>query len=104
MFAAELLPLLVRHDQLAHPHDLRPLPRLKEYAPEPVRALVADYEARAAEPGFRLTFGEPEFDAAVHAVADRLVVRDLRAGVGSAGGGQAAAVLAPGGVIRGLLR
>ncbi|MEU1031833.1 SMI1/KNR4 family protein [Streptomyces mirabilis] len=72
LFAAELLPLLVRQDQLAHPHDLRPLPRLKEHAPAPVRALVADYEARAAEPGFRLTFGGPEFDAAVHAIADRL--------------------------------
>ncbi|MEU6777448.1 SMI1/KNR4 family protein [Streptomyces sp. NPDC046759] len=72
LFAAQLLPLLVRQDQLAHPHDLRPLPRLKEYAPASVRALVADYEARTAEPGFRLTFGGPEFDAAVHAVADRL--------------------------------
>ncbi|MFE4819988.1 SMI1/KNR4 family protein [Streptomyces sp. NPDC056704] len=72
LFAAELLPLLVRQDQLAHPHDLRPLQRLKEHAPAPVRALVADYEARAAEPGFRLTFGGPEFSAAVHAVADRL--------------------------------
>lgn len=72
LFAAELLPLLIRHDQLAHPHDLRPLPRLKEHAPEPVRALIADYEARSAEPGFRLTFGGSEFDAAVHAVADRL--------------------------------
>jgi hypothetical protein len=73
LFATELLPLLVRHDQLAHPHDLRPLPRLKEYAPEPVRALIADYEARTDEPGFRLTFGGgPEFNAAVHAVADPL--------------------------------
>lgn len=72
LFATQLLPLLVRQDQLAHPHDLRPLPRLKEYAPAPVRALVADYEARTAEPGFRLTFGGPEFDAAVHAVTDRL--------------------------------
>ncbi|MDX5563941.1 SMI1/KNR4 family protein [Streptomyces sp. ID05-04B] len=72
LFAAQLLPLLVRQDQLAHPHDLRPLPRLREYAPAPVRALVADYEARTAEPGFRLTFGGPEFDAAVHAVTDRL--------------------------------
>ncbi|MEU5089822.1 SMI1/KNR4 family protein [Streptomyces sp. NPDC021356] len=72
LFAAQLLPLLVRQDQLAHPDDLRPLPRLREYAPAPVRALVADYEARTAEPGFRLTFGGPEFDAAVHAVTDRL--------------------------------
>lgn len=51
LFAAELLPLLVRQDQLARPHDLRPLPRLKEHAPAPVRALVAGYEAQAAEPG-----------------------------------------------------
>ncbi|MFJ8741409.1 SMI1/KNR4 family protein [Embleya sp. NPDC127516] len=73
LFAAELLPLLVRHDRLAHAHDLRPLPRLKEYAPEPIRELIADYEARADAPGFRLTFGGgPEFDAAVHAVADFL--------------------------------
>ncbi|MFG1808571.1 SMI1/KNR4 family protein [Streptomyces sp. NPDC049040] len=72
LFAAEFLPLLVRHEQLAHPHDLRPLPRLKEAAPEPVRALIADHEARAAEPGFRPSFGDPDFDAAVHAVAARL--------------------------------
>ncbi|WP_331770005.1 SMI1/KNR4 family protein (plasmid) [Embleya sp. NBC_00888] len=73
LFAAELLPLLVRHDRLAHAHDLRPLPRLAECAPEPIRELIADYEARADEPGFRLTFGGgPEFDAAVHAVADPL--------------------------------
>ncbi|WP_225850747.1 SMI1/KNR4 family protein [Streptomyces sp. HPF1205] len=72
LFATELLPLVVRHERLAHPHALRPLPRLKEYAPAPVRALVERYEARAAEPGFRLSFGPPEFDAAVHAVADRL--------------------------------
>ncbi|WP_327290295.1 SMI1/KNR4 family protein [Streptomyces sp. NBC_01198] len=73
LFAAELLPLLVRHDQLARPLELRPLPRLKEYAPEPVRALIAGYEARTDEAGFRLTFGGgPEFDAAVHAVADPL--------------------------------
>ncbi|MCX5097255.1 hypothetical protein OOK36_53135 [Streptomyces sp. NBC_00365] len=72
LFAAELLPLLVRQDQLAHPHDLRPLLRPKEYAPAPVRALVADYQARTAEPGFRLTFGGPQFDAAVYTVTDRL--------------------------------
>ncbi|SHL24341.1 SMI1/KNR4 family protein [Actinacidiphila paucisporea] len=75
LFATELLPLLVRHDRLAHPHDLRPLPRLKEYAPEPVRTLIADYEARTEEPGFRLTFGGgPDFDAAVHAVIDPLAL------------------------------
>jgi hypothetical protein len=37
-----------------------------------VRAVVADYQARTAEPGFRLAFGGPEFDAAVHVVVDRL--------------------------------
>ncbi|ASN22720.1 hypothetical protein LK07_00265 [Streptomyces pluripotens] len=72
LFAAQLSPLLVRQDQLAHPHGLRPVARLKEYAPAPVRALVAEYEAGTAEPGFRITFGGPELDVAVHAVADRL--------------------------------
>ncbi|MCH0560673.1 hypothetical protein [Streptomyces sp. MUM 16J] len=72
LFSAQLSPLLVRQDQLAHPHGLRPLARLQEYAPAPVRALVAEYEAGTAEPGFRITFGGPELDAAVHAVADRL--------------------------------
>ncbi|MFI1582590.1 SMI1/KNR4 family protein [Embleya sp. NPDC020630] len=73
LFAAELLPLLVEHERLAHPYDLRPLPRLKEHAPEPVRELVAAYEARGTQPGFRVTFGGgAEFDAAVRAVADRL--------------------------------
>ncbi|KQV95243.1 hypothetical protein [Streptomyces sp. Root369] len=37
-----------------------------------MRALVADYQARTVEPGFRLTFGGPGFGAAVHAVVDRL--------------------------------
>ncbi|NUS16879.1 MAG: hypothetical protein HOY69_36700, partial [Streptomyces sp.] len=72
LFAAELLPLLVRHDRCAPRLALRPLPRIKQRAPEAVAALVADYEARAAEPGFRPVFGAPDFDAAVHAVADRL--------------------------------
>jgi hypothetical protein len=73
LFATELLPLLFRHDQLASGHDLRPLERLKEVGPEPVRALIASYETRLAAPGFRLTFGGgPDFDAAVHAVTDRL--------------------------------
>lgn len=82
LFAAELLPLLVRQDRLAHPHDLRPLPRVKERAPEPVRALIADYETRSAAPEFRLAFGAPDFDAAVHAVADRLAAHPAFAGPG----------------------
>ena len=72
LFAAELLPLLLRQDELAERHALRPLARLKEHAPQSVRNLVAAYEQRRRQPGFRLSFGPPEFDAAVHAVADRL--------------------------------
>ncbi|NJP43326.1 SMI1/KNR4 family protein [Actinacidiphila epipremni] len=72
LFAAELLPLLVRHDRLAARHDLRPLPRLKEHGPAAVKELIEEYEARAAAPGFRLSFGNAEFDAAVHAVVDPL--------------------------------
>ncbi|WP_141726231.1 SMI1/KNR4 family protein, partial [Actinacidiphila rubida] len=71
LFTAELLPLLIRQDQLVERHGLRPLARLKEHAPQAVRDLIADYEARSAAPGFRLSFGPPDFDAAVHAVASR---------------------------------
>jgi hypothetical protein len=35
-------------------------------------APAGPHQARTAEPGFRLAFGGPEFDAAVHAVVDRL--------------------------------
>jgi hypothetical protein len=72
LFAAELLPLLLRQDELAERHALRPLARLQEHAPQPVRDLIADYQERRRQPGFRLSFGPPEFDAAVHAIADRL--------------------------------
>lgn len=37
-----------------------------------MRTVVADYQVRMAEPGFRLAFGGPEFEAAVHAVVDPL--------------------------------
>lgn len=73
LFAAELLPLLIRYGQIARPHAVQPLARLKRNAPAPIRALIADYEARAATPDFRVTFGGgPEFNTAVRAVADRL--------------------------------
>ncbi len=73
LFAAELMPLLFRREDHHQPYELRLLDRVREIAPPPVRALIDDYAARRARPGFRLVFGGgPEFDAAVHAVADRL--------------------------------
>ncbi|MFJ5228655.1 SMI1/KNR4 family protein [Kitasatospora sp. NPDC088391] len=72
LFARELLPLLARHDREARPGALRPLPRIAQCAPPPVRELIARHTVRSAEPGFRLCFGPPAFDAAVHAVVDRL--------------------------------
>lgn len=79
LFAAELLPLLIRQDQLAARYDLRPLERLKEVAPPDVQAVVATYEAAVAAPDFRPTFGNPEFDAAVHAVLARDATDDAAA-------------------------
>ncbi|GLW55561.1 SMI1/KNR4 family protein [Kitasatospora phosalacinea] len=72
LFSREFLPVLLRHEREAHHHSLLPLPELRESAPEPVRAAIAGYEAASAEPGFRLRFGPPEFDAAVHALVERL--------------------------------
>ncbi|HEY3506519.1 MAG TPA: hypothetical protein VGN37_27495 [Actinocatenispora sp.] len=70
LFTTELLPLLVRHDRLATGYELRTLQRLTEQGQAEA---IAAYEARAAEPGFRPTFGGgPGFDAAARAVADRL--------------------------------
>ncbi|MFJ8044135.1 SMI1/KNR4 family protein [Kitasatospora sp. NPDC096147] len=73
LFAEELLPLLVPPGRAARPTDQWLLTLVRANAPEPVRTLITEYEARAAAPGLRLRFGTPEFDAAVHAVLDRLL-------------------------------
>ncbi|BAJ26498.1 MULTISPECIES: SMI1/KNR4 family protein [Kitasatospora] len=72
LFSREFLPVLLRQEREARHDSLLPLPGLRESAPEPTRAAIAAYEAASAEPGFRLVFGPPEFDAAVHALVERL--------------------------------
>jgi hypothetical protein len=46
---------------------------LRQYAPGPLVDAVDVYERRRERPDFRLGFGDPDFDAAVDAVIDRLV-------------------------------
>ena len=72
LFTAELLPLLLAEDRLTHRHDHFTLEHLLRTDPEPVQPLIAEYQARLRDPGFRLRFGNPEFDAAVHRIIDRL--------------------------------
>jgi SMI1 / KNR4 family (SUKH-1) len=72
LFTQELLPLLFAEDRLAHRHNRFTLEHLLQADPEIARPLIAGYQARRREPGFRLQFGNPEFDAAVHRIVDRL--------------------------------
>jgi hypothetical protein len=79
VFAAELLPLLFVEDRLTHRRERLALDRLAQTGPEPIQRLVADYAARFRQPGFRPTFGNPEFDAAVGQILEGLTAQ--RAGV-----------------------
>lgn len=70
LFAAELLPLLFAEDRLSRSgHGLFTLDWLMENAVEDAGLLVADYQARLRDPGFRLSYGNPEFDSEVHRIA-----------------------------------
>jgi len=71
LFAAELLPLLFAEDRLTgNGHGLFTLDWLMENDIEDAGLLIAEYQAQLREPGFRLSYGNPEFDAAVRAIAD----------------------------------
>ncbi|WP_158104686.1 MULTISPECIES: SMI1/KNR4 family protein [Streptomyces] len=73
IFASELLPLVFEEDRTRDlPYGWSTLKFSKENGPEWVQSLIADHEARRAAPDFQLTFGNPEFDAAVHHITDRL--------------------------------
>ena len=69
---AELLPLLYSEHRRRHRWGASELELLRDRGPEPIRAAVARYEARAGRPGHRTRFGPPEFDKRVRAVLDRL--------------------------------
>jgi cell wall assembly regulator SMI1 len=79
LFATEFLPLLFAEDRLTH-RDGRwlTLEHLLRIDRQPAERLIAEFEARQHDPAFRLTFGNPEFDAAVHRILDRLKA-DLKA-------------------------
>ncbi|MEU1791200.1 SMI1/KNR4 family protein [Streptomyces sparsogenes] len=73
LFVPELLPLVFEEDRTRDlPHGWSTLRFSKENGPEWLQSLLADHEARRAAPDFRLSFGNPEFDAAVHHILDRL--------------------------------
>jgi rRNA maturation protein Nop10 len=73
IFARELLPLVFEEDRTRDlPHGWSTLKFSKENGPEWLQSLIADHEARRAAPDFRLTFGNPEFNTAVHHITDRL--------------------------------
>jgi hypothetical protein len=68
LFAAELLPLMFAEDRLTTRGERFTLDFLMRTDPGSVQLLVAEYQARLRDPGFRLSYGNPEFDAAVHRV------------------------------------
>ncbi|KAK1178168.1 SMI1/KNR4 family protein [Streptomyces sp. NBS 14/10] len=73
LFGGELLPLVFEEDRTRDlPHGWSTLRFSKENGPEWLRSLIADHEARRAAPDFQLSFGNPEFNAAVHRITDRL--------------------------------
>ncbi|MEU0807269.1 SMI1/KNR4 family protein [Streptomyces sp. NPDC005970] len=73
IFAPELLPLAFEEDRTRDlPYGWSTLRFSKENGPEWLRSLISDHEARRAAPGWQLSFGNPEFDAAVHHITDRL--------------------------------
>jgi hypothetical protein len=75
IFAGELLPLLFVEDRLTHRLGHLTLDRLTKVAPAPIQRLIADHAQRLATPDFRLSFGTPQFDAAVHEVLERLTAQ-----------------------------
>ncbi|MFI7642921.1 SMI1/KNR4 family protein [Nonomuraea sp. NPDC049400] len=71
LFAAQALPLLfTAHEQARRFSSGSTLQFLRERGPQRVKHLIGSHQAQQKEPGFRLCFGNPEFDAAAHAALD----------------------------------
>ncbi|WP_431904691.1 SMI1/KNR4 family protein [Nonomuraea sp. bgisy101] len=71
LFAAQALPLLFTAHKKARRFGLGSTLRfLRERGPQRIKDLIACHQARRKEPGFRLRFGNPEFDVAAHAALD----------------------------------
>lgn len=72
VFESDLLPLLFADHDRSYGGSSELAILIGAHQPGPLRFTIADYQARLREPGFRLRFGNDEFDRAVHAVLDRL--------------------------------
>ncbi|MFG3438460.1 SMI1/KNR4 family protein [Nonomuraea sp. NPDC047897] len=71
LFAAQVLPLLFAADEQARRFGCgSTLQDLRQRGPQGVKHLLGRHQARRKEPGFRLCFGNPEFDVAAHAALD----------------------------------
>jgi hypothetical protein len=70
LFATELLPLLFAQDRIEQREGRFALEHLMETGSEPVRLLIAEYQARLRDPAFRLSYGNPAFDEAVRRAVD----------------------------------
>ncbi|MFI7233225.1 SMI1/KNR4 family protein [Nonomuraea angiospora] len=71
LFAAQALPLLfTAHERARRFGTGSTIQFLRDRGPQRVKHLIGRYQARRKEPGFRLCFGNPEFDAAAHAALD----------------------------------
>ncbi|MEU4701042.1 SMI1/KNR4 family protein [Nonomuraea dietziae] len=71
LFAAQALPLLfAAHEQARRFGSGSTLQFLLDRGPQWVKHLVGRHQARRKEPGFRLCFGNLEFDVAAHAALD----------------------------------
>ncbi|MEV4243162.1 hypothetical protein AB0J63_07085, partial [Streptosporangium canum] len=69
LFTAEILPFLfAQHGRARNRGAGSAVAGLMERGSDRVQQLIADYRRRAAEPGFQVRFGNPEFDTAVRAV------------------------------------
>ncbi|MEW2353814.1 SMI1/KNR4 family protein [Spirillospora sp. NPDC029432] len=79
MFTEELLPLLfAEHARMGRPpghsnipHEKSSLQMALNFDQPRLELLVAEYQWRLRRPGHRLRYGEPEFDARIHAALDR---------------------------------
>ncbi|MEU7942371.1 SMI1/KNR4 family protein [Microbispora bryophytorum] len=62
--------LFAAHEQARRFGSGSTLQFLRDRGPQRVKHLLGRYQARRKEPGFRLCFGNPEFDVAAHAALD----------------------------------
>ncbi|SDJ05729.1 SMI1/KNR4 family protein [Nonomuraea jiangxiensis] len=69
LLATEFLPVLFDQHSRINPHLTQScLAGFYERGIEPVKRLIIDHRDRRKEPGFQLSYGNPEFDAAVRAI------------------------------------